>query len=126
MVMRNFGIARPRRVRKWTANERNALDGGAFVSSLDLGGAVTDVPIRHDVVEHPVVLQPPELRSVNPMCALCQRNRAPGATLPSLNEGCGSSSLLSPPRFSLSFSFPLLLFHFLFPEEESGPEAECS
>jgi len=61
MVTRNFGIARPRKVRKWTErkSETHSTHGGAFVSSLDLGGADTDVPIRHDVVGHPVVLQTP-------------------------------------------------------------------
>lgn len=39
-------------------NETHSTHGDAFVSSLDLGGADTDVPIRHDVVGHPAVLQP--------------------------------------------------------------------
>lgn len=41
-----------------TSETHSTHGGGAFVSSLDLGGADTDVPIRHDVVGHPAVLQP--------------------------------------------------------------------
>lgn len=92
-------------------NERNKTRSirGVFVSSSDVGGEQTlTFP---SVMMSSGIQRPFNPRNyANPMCTRCRRNRAPGATLTSLNEGRDSPLPPSPPpvvpRRSLFYLFP--------------------
>ena len=85
---KKFDMAKVRR-RKWTALRERNIRNVVVWRPTKLIAAKADIPIRHDVVGYLRGFQPPCWRHhrQNPMCAWRERNRAPGASLTSPNEG---------------------------------------
>lgn len=119
-------MAKARR-RKWTALRERNIRNVVVCRPTKLIAAKVDIPIRHDVVGYLRGFQPPCWRHhrQNPMCAWRERNRAPGASLTSPNEGHNprrAFRLFAPfhlpslpfPSLSLIFLRPFLFAFFLF------------